>query len=185
MKHLKNMKIIKMILLVLFFSGCVKTSNTDLIYKFDTNGSYIGFRGLPENYTAKQAEKDGCYVVENSEIVAGEQLWKDFVENTVNGRDSSIRIAIFGDKFTSYQDLFYTDGQYHIFHVNANDLEDIQAHKYKYLLILQGTLPNANNKQKVTILTDDKTLSYDDVMSQILSSNPKPISSCEIVLVDW
>ena len=183
--YLKKTVIIAIILLVFSFSGCNNTSNSALPYEFDTDGNYSGFKDMPEHYTAEQAEKDGCYVVVNSQITAGEQLWKDFIEDTLNKSDASIRIALFGDDYTSYQDLFYTDSYYHIFSAGSDDLDDVQEHTYKYLLILEGTLPNAAKSGKVTILTDDKSLTYDDIMWQVLSSNPKPISSYEVVLVDW
>lgn len=172
--------IIVIIMVLLLFSGCVKTSNAALSFEFDTEGNYTGFRDLPEHYTAEQAEKDGCYVHVNSEMVAGEQLWKDYIKDTSNGKDASIRIVLIWDDETFYQDLFYTDGYHRIFDSSSEDLQD---YKYKYLLTLEGTMPNAAKSGTVTILTGDKALTYDDIMWQFLSSNPKPISSFRMVSI--
>ena len=52
-------------------------------------------------------------------------------------------------------DLFYVDGYYRIFDSSSEDLQD---YKFKYMLKLEGTLPNAAESGTVTILTDDKDL---------------------------
>lgn len=44
------------------------------------------------------------------------------------------------------------------------------------------------NAVKFTILTDDKLLTYEDIMRQLLSSkllSSNPISSYEVVFIDW
>ena len=57
---------------------------------------------------------------------------------------------------------------YRIFDSSSEDLQD---YKFKYMLKLEGTLPNAAKSGTVTILTDDKDLTYIDVMWTVLSSD--------------
>jgi hypothetical protein len=155
-------------MLLVLFSGCAKASNSTIFLKFDSNGNYNGFSNLSKKYTAEQAEKDGCYVHVNSEIVGGEQFWKDFIQNASNNKNSSIRIANIYQDETYFIDIFYLDGYYHAF---SSGSEDLQDNKFKYLLTLEGTLPNAAKSGTVTILTDDKELTYLDVMWTFLSSD--------------
>jgi hypothetical protein len=56
---------------------------------------------------------------------------------------------------------------------------------YKCLLILKGTLPNASRSGKVTILTDDNSLTYDDVMDKFVTRINEGVNPFEIVYVDW
>jgi len=58
----------------LLFAGCADRSSLALKFALDNEGNYTGFKELPENYTAEQAGKDGCYVRVNSEVVAGKRL---------------------------------------------------------------------------------------------------------------
>lgn len=146
---------------------CAKTSNTGLHFELDSDGNYTGFKDLPVNYTAEQAKKDGCYVRVNSEAVGGEQLWENFIQDASNNKDASIRIVNIWEDKTYYLDLFYIDGYYRAFDSSSKDLHD---YKFKYILTLEGMMPNASKSGTVTILTDDKDLTYKEVMWSFLSS---------------
>ena len=153
---------------LILFSGCAETPKAALPFDLDSNGNYTGFGNLPEKYTPGQAEKDGCYVRVDSKTAGGEQLWKDFVKAAAEGKDASIRVVnVYGDE-TYFCDLFHADGYYRAFDSSSEDLHD---KKFKYLLALKGTLPNAAKSGKVTILTDDKDLTYDAVMKKFLTSD--------------
>lgn len=165
---MKKMSYIPIIMILLFFSGCGETSDAAFSSKLDGNGNYTGFSNLPENYTAEQAEKDGCYVRVNSKTVGGEQFWKDFVKDASNKKNADIRIVTILEGGTYFLDVYYQDGYYRAF---ISDSEDLHDYKFKYLLTLDGTLPNAAESGKVTVLTDDKELTYHDVMWKFLSSD--------------
>lgn len=165
---MKKVSIIPILMILLLFSGCAETSNAALFSKLDSNGNYTGFSNLSENYTAEQAEKDGCYVRVNSKTVGGEQFWKDFIQDASNKKDADIRIVIIWKDGTYFVDVLYEDGYYRAF---ISDSEDLHDYKFKYLMTLEGTLPNAAKSGTVTILTDDKELTYNDVMWKFLSSD--------------
>jgi hypothetical protein len=182
MKKMSNILIITMILL--FFSGCGETSDAAFFSKLDSNGNYTGFSNLSENYTAEQAEKDGCYVRVNLKTVGGEQFWKDFVKDASNKKNADIRIVTILEGGTYFLDVFYDDGYYRAF---DSDSEDLHDYKFKYLMTLEGTLPNAAKSGKVTVLTDDKELTYKDVMWKFLSSDMnyiKSISPFKLIFID-
>jgi hypothetical protein len=171
------------ILILLFLSGCARVSNTALPFKLDSDGNYTGFKDLPKSYTAEQAQKDGCYVSVDFNNFGGEQLWKEFIQAALNEKDASIRIVNIVDNRPYFQDLFYIDGYYRTFESTSGDLQD---NKFKYLIELEGRLPNAAKDGRATILTDDKNLTYKDVMWTFLSSDSnysKSISPFKFVIM--
>jgi hypothetical protein len=146
-----------------------------LEFSFDENGSYTGFETIPESYTPEQAEEDGCYVRNwKSDEFGGVNAWGNFAKNSKNGKNSGIRIMSVFDDAVYYQDLFYFDGYYRTFDSSSEDLTD---YKYKYMLDLNGRLPNADKDGRIVILTNDKTLTYDSVMWSMLSSSMEVINS--------
>lgn len=171
---MKKMSIIPFFLILLLFPACTGKSATTPFSRLDINGNYTGFTDLPMNYTPEQAEKDGCYVLVDSETAVGEQNWKDFVKKASKGEDSNLRIVNITKNEIYFSDLFYENGYYRVFKSTSEDLKD---HKFRYLLTLEGTLRNAATSGSVTILTDDKSLTYDDVMWTFLSSDTRYIKS--------
>lgn len=172
------------ITLILLFSGCSNISSTTLNFELDSKGNYTGFKELPENYTAAQAEKDGCYVRVNSEVVAGEELLENFIQDASQGKDAGLRIVNIWDEGTYYKDLFFVDGYYRVFDSSSEDLRD---YKFKHLLKAEGRLPNAAKSGTVTILTDDLELTYKDVMWTFLSSDmnySKSVSPFKLVIME-
>lgn len=179
---MKKMSIV-CILVLLFLLGCSRASDTALSLKLDGDGNYTGFRNLPANYTARQAQKDGCYVSVDLKTFGGEEQWKEFIQDALGGKDASIRVVNVVDNRPYFQDLFYLDDYYRIFDSTSGDLQD---YKFKYLLELKGSLPNAANGGIVTILTDDKNLTFNDVMWTFLSSDmnySKSISPFKLVMI--
>ena len=177
---MSKLKIIVIIIILLLLWGCTKPSAT-LAFEFDSEGNYSGFRDLPAHYAVKQTEKDGYYVRLNSKEATGEEVWTAFMEDASNGKNVSLRIVNIFENKPFFQDLFYMDGYYRIFDSTSEDLKD---HKFKYLLVLEGRLSNAVKSGKVTILTDNKDLTYHDIMWHYLSSTLKPISPFRLVMLE-
>jgi len=165
-------------MLAVMISGCAGalkiTRNTN--FNFDADGNYIGFETLPipADYTAEQAVKDGCYVTKNLVEAGGSEAWESFIRNSKDGKASFVRIMSIFDEGTYYEDLFYADGYYRIFDSSAADLTD---HKYKYILDLRGRMSNAERDSRFVVLTDDNTLTFDDVMLSMISSSTVVIDS--------
>lgn len=168
--YIKKIFITGLLTIILVFSGCTKAVETAVTFEFDSNGNYTGFENLPKNYDEEQAKKDGCFVRRNGGKVAGEHFWDKFLADASNGKDAGIRIVNIYDDATYYLDIFYKDGYYRAFDSSSRDLSD---KKFKYLLILEGKLPNAAKSGKAFILTDNEYITYDDVMWKYLSSNTR------------
>lgn len=147
----------------------------ELEFNFDNNGSYTGFETLSENYTPEQAIEDGCYVRNRiTEEFGGVNVWENFIKNSINGQASGIRIMSIYDAGVYYQDLFYAEGYYRIFDSSSKDLTD---HKYKYILDLNGRMRNAVKDSRYVVLTDDETLTFEDITLSMISSSTAVIDS--------
>jgi len=177
----------KVFLIVCFFLFIILASSCDttienLEFSFDTNGSYTGFETIPENYTPEQAIEDGCYVRDKkSDEIGGINAWESFLKSSKSGKNSNIRIMSIYDDAVYYQDLFYFEGYYRIFDSSSEDLTD---HKYKYILDLKGRTPNAVKESRIVILTDDETLTFENVSLSMYSSGINSISPYKMVLLE-
>lgn len=47
---------------------------------------------IMEGYTADEAERDGCVVIDGIRLVSGEKYWVDFVNRSAEGADAAVRI---------------------------------------------------------------------------------------------
>lgn len=154
--------------LTILLAGCSRAGGGKISFSLGSGGSYTGFRNLPAEYTQQQALEDKYYVRVDNVLYGGAEYWNDFVSRSADKKNSSIRIVNFWEGKAYFTDVFYHDGYYRCF---ANDDNSLKDEKYTLLLELKGTLPNAARSGKVTILTDDPTLTYKDVMWVFLSSD--------------
>lgn len=135
---------------------------------FDAHGRYAGFLFAKEEYSPEQAAADGCVVLYELEELANTALWRQFLDDAGAGRPSAVRIAQFYEDFASLTDVIYADGRYHVFYSDSDSHEDTA---YRHLLVLSGTLHGAARSSWVAVLTDDPTLSFDQVMGSFLSGD--------------
>ena len=81
-------KIALLLVFVMLFASCGHTPevpDADIEIPYGEDGEYTGFSNLPNEYTAEDAVRDGCYVVvsaldpNNEEndlgVVAGGEVW--------------------------------------------------------------------------------------------------------------
>lgn len=165
--------------IVVLIFGCSKanSSDTSLHFSFDKNGNYEGFSDLPLNYTIKDAKDDGYFVTQNLEFIANEKVWDNFVEASLRRENTGVRCIKFYTETTEspyFLDLFYEDGYYYLFDSTS---ENQQKQPYLYLLTLEGKFGNPLKDSGVIVLTDDDTLTFEKVMSAMLSSSTVYIKS--------
>lgn len=134
----------------------------------DAHGRYTGFSQAAEAYSPEQAAADGCVVLYEMEELANTVLWQQFLEDTQAGRPSSVRIAQFYENFAALTDVIYVDGLYHAFYSDNESFDDAA---YRCLLLLNGTLNGAARASWVAVLTDDPSLTFEQVMDSFLSSD--------------
>ncbi len=184
----KKIMLIMLLLCTLLVFGCKKavSSNDLLNFSFDDSGNYTGFSDLPTNYTIEDAKADGHYVTQGLEVVANKDVWDGFIETSISKKNTSIRkVSFFTENADSpfFEDLFYKDGYYYCFDSSA---EDLMKHPYQYLLTLEGQFGKPLRDSVVIILTDDNTLTFDNIMQSAISSDinfKKSISPFKLIMI--
>lgn len=167
--------------------SCSKIKNDDasLDFLFDKSGNYTGFSDLPSDYKIEAAKNDGYFVTQNSEVIANKNVWDNFVDASLHRENTGIRMVNFYTEYTDspyFLDLFYDDGYYYLFDSSA---ENQQKQPYSYLLTLDGQFGNPLKASSVIVLTNDNTLTFNKVMSVMISSNMdyiKSVSPFKIVM---
>ena len=149
----------------------IKNSNSSLEFSFDENGKYTGFLNLPFNYAIEEAKDSENFITLNSEVVANKNVWDNFVETSLRRVNTNIRmINFYTESINSpyFVDLFFEDGYYYLF-----DSSGVKKEKqpYGYLLTLAGQGGSPVKDSSIIILTNDNTLTFDKVMSAMISSS--------------
>ncbi|MHB8129723.1 MAG: hypothetical protein ACYDEX_12070 [Mobilitalea sp.] len=170
-------KVIAFILLslcvaVLIFSSYkIKNGNSSLKFSFDENGNYTGFSNLTLNYTMEEAKDSEYFITQNSEVIANKKVWDNFVETSLKRINTDIRMVHFYTESIDspyFVDLFFEDGYYYLF-----DSSGVKNEKqpYGYLLTLAGQGGSPVKDSSMIVLTNDNTLTFDKVMSAMISSS--------------
>lgn len=144
---------------------------------------------LPADYSLEQAKEDGCVIHENGDVTQGKEEFEAFYRATKLGRADEIRLAFYytlGDPsgyapeyYESVKDeypVLYTedlsfDGDKYTLRVYADGEEYVS--NYQYLMKYEGEAesPNALFKSYVRyVLTNDDTVTWDDVLHGLYSS---------------
>lgn len=104
----------------------------------DPTASWPALADTREGYTPQQAEEDGCVVIDNSTLLAGEKYLADFLNDTAMGRPATMRVyQIYSDPVDSYyvKELRYDGQSYHLqFYERTGDTgeEFLSQNTYKY-----------------------------------------------------
>ncbi len=172
---MKKIVLVLLAVLLLAASGC---AGDKIEIPYTEDSEYAGFSDLPAEYTAEDAEQDGCYVVvsaldpNNIEndlgLVAGGEVWEKFYEDSQNGEDSYMRVAHFVDGKPYYTDLYYVDGEYLMF--DLNDELGLRAYApQKYLRELKEEING--REARMYVLTNETEITYRDVERVFVSSS--------------
>lgn len=177
---MRKISVLLLSCLLMLLAGCLgqeePLSNEYIVlpFNFDGEGNYTGFTTVTLNYTIEQAIENGFYVRSGAGELGGNKAWQNFIENSSNNINSSIRIMHNFDDTVYFLDLFYVDGSFRVFHSLSDDLTD---HKFDYILELDGRVPNSQVDSYFVVLTDDSGLSFDNVVRAMISSNLNEIAS--------
>lgn len=132
------------------------------VLDYDGKSDYKGFENIPQEYTAEQAVKDGCLVVEvNSEDngkakVSGSEVWYTFLTKAKNSEECTMRAAYFIDGKATYEDLYFSGGRYTVF--AKNDKGIYKKSDFTMVRLLE----KADGTDAFYVLTDSEKLTYED-----------------------
>ncbi len=161
----------------IFEAGKLLVEKDSLTFSFDSKGNYIGFSNMPTEYIPEQAEKDGYFVKRYEEENINNAIWDQFVETAREGHNTGIRMVTFASEKPHrvyFSDLYFNDGYYYLFDSSADHNE---KQPFLYLLTLEGKFGNPPRDSGIVILTDDNTLTFNEVNKSMYSSNMEYIQS--------
>ncbi|QUI22627.1 hypothetical protein HZI73_10085 [Vallitalea pronyensis] len=167
----------------LLTSCYTKDDENKLELVLDDEGNYTGFSNLPTDDTVEDYKEKGYFVKQDSEVI-NQEVWDQFIETATGENETAIRmVRLFTEEGTTkgpyYQDLFYKDKHYYFFDSSS---EYLKEEPFKYLLTLEGQFGNSKKDSGVIILTDDNTLTYEDVMNSFLSSVMLDTSPFQLIM---
>lgn len=181
MRNIKKGKLVlacALSIMIIGITGCgtneeVSSAGNEIAFELDENGEYKGFDKIDTNITEEKAIKDGYFVRSENKTAGGEQKWEEFIKDAKDGQDANVRLVQIFDDHAYYKDLFFQDGQYYMFASDEEEQEDVS---YKYLLQLEGTFPNSDELASYTVLTNDEELTFDDIVTSMISSDLNEIN---------
>lgn len=130
-----------------------------------------------KNYSAKQAAKDGCVVLDENSVVSGEDIWYDFVNEAKEGNSASVRIyQTYSSPYSYYvKELSYNGEKYLLQYYDRTgdtDKEFLFQGEYKYLV--SSPYPWMDKDSIVFLLADSEDVTAMGYFSAMASSTVRP-----------
>lgn len=95
--------------------------------------NYVSIENLPNDYSIEEAQKDGCFVEENSKVLSDDvKVLDNLIENAKSNIESFVRIYSKSSNSIRIIDLQYKNG---IFIANVRNLKEkeVNTFSFKYL----------------------------------------------------
>lgn len=165
--HNKNKFFLYLVsLIIISLMACSKNDKKNIEFKFNANNEYIGFKDL--NFISlKEAEKNGYVIYEKGYPSSGQELWDNFLKDSLEEINTQIRIYKVNDDMQSeYIDIFYRNNLYYVFSSNATNNKD-KDNAYKYLYDLNNT---TLNNTFFIVASNSSDITYTKVINSLLSS---------------
>ncbi len=135
-----------------------------------------------ENYSAEEAEADGCVVFDGETLLAGERAWADFENTTASGRKAKVRVyQMYTDQNRHYsvKELSYDGSKYRLqfYDQDENDKEYLFSEHYRYLVTsIYNPDPESSNLSLHYLLSDNPNVTADGYWAHMFSSYYSPDS---------
>lgn len=156
------------IVCLLFFGLCGCSQSQKPVVYFENN-EYRGFRDVNTYFSQQECAKVGYVVIEDGTISKNYGAVQEFIKSTDTVNSGHLRFASFHEgEGPSYMDLVYLDGEFYCYYMGE---EDLSAKPYTYLLELEGSSGNPAKKYKMIVVSDDKSLTFDQVKKAMYSSS--------------
>ena len=167
-----------LIVLLMFITAACKQSE-----------GQIPLENLPDNYSLKQAKKDGCVTHENGAVTHGKEIFEAFYQTAQSGKPCEVRLANYYtlDDPSTYDPEYYAsvkddysclyihdlsfDGEQYTIRWYEGEEEIVR--EYSYLMKYEGPpeSPYAVYKSYIRyVLTDDDTVTWQELMNGLVSS---------------
>ena len=211
-KHVLNYKKPSFWVILLSIASCMVIAvcfltnpKQDKVQGNPMSSTKVALEALPADYTPEQAKKDGCVVIENGDVSFGQDIWEEFYKKTQKGKPATVRYVHYyslrepehydPDYYESVKndypkmyvyDLTYDGEVYREHHFEGTE-EIVNEFLYLMHYVWKPDSPKALfDSQILYVLTDDDTVTWDEIMSGMLSSwAPNNIPRFESVYSDY
>lgn len=132
---------------------------------------------IRENYSAQQAAKDGCVVLDENTVVSGEDIWYNFVNEAKEGRSASVRIyQSYSDPYGYYvKELSYDGEKYFLqFYDRTGDTDEEFLFQSEYKYLVSSPYSWLDKNSVVFLLADSEDVTAMGYFSAMISSTVKP-----------
>lgn len=143
----------------------------------DTNS----LENVSKDYTLEQAKEDGCMVIENGKLTAGQAVFDQFLADTADGKEATLRIVdrfdlSISDGLTAPDALFISDIRYQDNTYTVQYYEDgkLTTKTFQYLIrdTFEAPSPHAAFTDGITwVLCNDESLTEQDIFASLVSSD--------------
>ena len=154
---------------------------------------------LLENYTAVQAEADGCVVMERKTLLHGQQRWQNFVKLTGEGKPSAIRIYSYTSPYSpdySLKELVYNGEEFCLkayekeyVHDKTKDETVFDGWRFRedtYLYLKEEDVIQYEYHAMSYLLTNDPTADYDGYWELMRGgSTQEEALQYGVLLIEW
>ncbi|MBE6552392.1 MAG: hypothetical protein E7665_09725 [Ruminococcaceae bacterium] len=143
---------------------------------------------IGEDYTLEDAENDGCVIMKDGDISAGQDIWQDFYDKSLKGEKSGVRYVHYHDldinrvAYEHYEkikddypvmyvfDLIYDGSEYRVRYIENGEEEE---KSFKYLMRYEGEFPAGITYKTYLryVLTNDDTIVWQDIENSMYSSD--------------
>jgi len=147
--------------------------------------AYIPYSEIPENYSLEDAKKDNLVIFEDRNITSGQAVWDDFIKITEQGKSNTVRLAFYytlddvgiTPGLEEYEEIKHNYSQLFIQDLTFDGriytlyfVEDKKEYKFSYKY-LKRFVENSPNRGTIRyILVNDKGVTWEQIVSGMLSS---------------
>ncbi len=125
-------------------------------------------------YTAEDAVKDRCVVIDNSTLISGGDIWLDFVNRSSSGIPADVRVyQSYSDQNSNYyvKDLSFDGVKYNLtYYDRTGDTGELFLYSDDFAYLVQSQNTSGEALRDEYFLSDDPDISSDKFWRSIASS---------------
>ncbi|MBR6772568.1 MAG: hypothetical protein IKM29_04140 [Clostridia bacterium] len=143
-----------------------------------TEKNYLPLEDVKTGYSALDAAKDGCVVLDGSSLLEGEEIWLDFVQKSAKGERSQVRIyQMYSSQGENYyvKDIFF-DGERYIlqYYDSYSDSDEEFLFSEEYSHLVRSPYQTRGQYSDCYILGNSPNLIASDYFKMLVTSVPLP-----------
>ncbi len=133
---------------------------------------------LIEGYSAEEAAEDGCVVIDALNLLSGEKIWNDFVNNTKAQKPDAVRLYIsYSGEMENYllEELRYDGSVFRLAHYDwTGDTNELFLNESEYQYMVRSTWNHQGKLYDTYLLADSTEVTAEGYWNSMVSSVYRP-----------